>query len=75
MPGGALFEVVLVILFVFVTMSAIVSSAQELLFQAIGWRTRKLRKAVEKMVTDKDYKKFRTDTKILPIADASDAPR
>jgi hypothetical protein len=57
MPGGALFEVVLVILFVFVTMSAIVSSAQELLFQAIGWRTRKLRKTVEKMVTDKDYKK------------------
>jgi hypothetical protein len=34
-----------------------VSSAQELLFQAIGWRTRKLRKTVEKMVTDKDYKK------------------
>jgi hypothetical protein len=57
MPGGPIFEVVLVILFVFVTMSAIVSSAQELLFQAIGWRSRKLRKNVEKMLSDSDYKK------------------
>ena len=57
MPGGALFEVVLVILFVFVTMSAIVSSAQELLFQALGWRSRKLRKSVEKMLEDDEYGK------------------
>jgi len=55
MPGGALFEVVLVVLFVFVTMSAIVSSAQELLFQTLGWRSRKLRKTVEKMLSDSEY--------------------
>lgn len=57
MPGGALVEVVLVLLFVFVTMSAIVSSAQELLFQLLGWRSRKLRKTVETMLTDPEYKR------------------
>jgi hypothetical protein len=57
MPGGALFEVVLVVLFVFVTMSAIVSSAQELLFQVMGWRSHKLRKSVQKMLDDSEYGK------------------
>ena len=33
-------------------MSAIVSSAQELIFQAFGWRTRNLRRTVERMLAD-----------------------
>jgi hypothetical protein len=60
-PGGTLFEIVLVLLFVFITMSAIVSSAQELLFQALGWRSRKLRKTVEGMLSDKTYGKMIAD--------------
>jgi hypothetical protein len=54
--GGPVFAIVLVLLFVFVTMSAIVSSAQELIFQAFGWRTRNLRRTVERMLADDTYK-------------------
>ncbi len=57
MPGGALLEIVLIILFVCVTMSAIVSSAQELLFQGLGWRSRRLLRTVERMLDDSGYKK------------------
>ena len=37
-------------------MSAIVSSAQELIFQAFGWRTRNLRRTIERMLADDVYK-------------------
>lgn len=56
MFGGPVFAIVLVLLFVFVTMSAIVSSAQELIFQAFGWRTRNLRRTIERMLADDVYK-------------------
>jgi hypothetical protein len=55
--GGPLVQIVLVLLFVFVTMSAIVSSAQELIFQVFGWRTRNLRRTIERMLTDDTYGK------------------
>jgi len=55
--GGPVVEIVVVLLFVFVTMSAIVSSAQELIFQAFGWRTRNLRRTIERMLTDNVYGK------------------
>ena len=57
MFGGPLVEIVLVMLFVFVTMSAIVSSVQELVFQVFGWRTRNLRRTIERMLTDDTYGK------------------
>lgn len=57
MPGGALVEIVIVLLFVFVTMSAIVSSAQELFFQVFGVRSAKLRKTVQRMLCDDEYDK------------------
>jgi hypothetical protein len=57
MPGGALVEIVIVLLFVFVTMSAIVSSGQELLFQIVGVRSGKLRKTVQAMLCDEEYDK------------------
>jgi hypothetical protein len=37
-------------------MSAIVSSVQELIFQAFGWRTRNLRRTIERMLADDVYK-------------------
>lgn len=57
MFGGPVLEIVLILLFVFVTMSAIVSSAQELIFQVFGWRTRNLRRTIERMLTDDTYGK------------------
>lgn len=55
MFGGPIVEIVLVLLFVFVTMSAIVSSAQELIFQVFGWRARNLRRTIERMLADNTY--------------------
>ena len=56
MFGGPLFEVALVLLFVFVTMSALVSAIQELVVQVFRLRSRNLRRGVTELLSDKHYK-------------------
>lgn len=48
--GGPLFEIVLVVFFVFLTMSAIVSTVQELTIQVLQWRSRNLRNGIRGML-------------------------
>ena len=56
MFGGPLFEVALVLLFVFVTMSALVSAIQELVVQILRLRSRNLRRGITELLSDKHYK-------------------
>lgn len=48
--GGPLFEIVLVLFFVFLTMSAIVSAVQELTIKGLQWRSRNLRNGIRGML-------------------------
>ena len=56
MIGGPLFEVALVLLFVFVTMSALVSAVQELVVQIFRMRSGNLRRGITELLSDKHYK-------------------
>jgi len=55
--GGPLFEIVLVLFFVFLTMSAIVSTVQELTIQVLQWRSHNLRNGVRGMLGGDAYYK------------------
>ena len=55
MFGGPLVELVLVMFFVFLTMSAIVSTLQEVLAQTLRTRTRTLQKCIRQMLHDNVY--------------------
>lgn len=50
MIGGPLFDIVLVVFFVFLTMSAVVSALQELIIKALRWRSRSLRNGIHQML-------------------------
>jgi len=50
--GGPLFEIVLALFFVFLTMSALVSFLQELVIQTGRWRSRSLRHGIYHMLGD-----------------------
>ena len=55
MFGGPLVELVLVMFFVFLTMSAIVSTLQEVVAQTLRTRTRTLQKCIRQMLHDNVY--------------------
>ena len=57
MFGGPLFDIVLVVFFVFLTMSAVVSSLQELIIQALRWRSQNLRQGIHQMLGGDSYYK------------------
>ncbi|MBI1360704.1 MAG: hypothetical protein GC155_10555 [Alphaproteobacteria bacterium] len=57
MFGGPLFDIVLVVFFVFLTMSAVVSAVQELVIQGLRWRSRSLRAAIHQMLGGDSYYK------------------
>ena len=56
MFGGPLFEVALVLLFVFVAMSALVSVIQETIVQIFRMRSGNLRRGITELLSDKHYK-------------------
>ena len=53
--GGPLLEIIATLLFVFVAMSAIVSSVGDMVIGVAGWRVRNLRKTIEHMLHDETY--------------------
>jgi hypothetical protein len=55
--GGPLFDIVLVVFFVFLTMSAVVSAIQELVVQGFRWRSQNLRRGIHQMLGGDSYYK------------------
>jgi hypothetical protein len=53
--SGPLLEIIATLLFVFVAMSAIVSTAGDMVIGGAGWRVRNLRKTIEHMLQDETY--------------------
>jgi hypothetical protein len=53
--GGPLFDIVLVVFFVFLTMSAAVSAIQEMVIQALRWRSQNLRHGIHQMLGGDSY--------------------
>jgi hypothetical protein len=54
--GGPLFEIALVLLFVFMALSGLVSAFQELIVQIFRLRSRNLRRGIDQLLSDSHYK-------------------